>query len=403
MIFRHNGEYHIAWYGAAQEASGYGGSNLAIVRTLQATKVRVHAIGFGNSDGEITPEDCAVGVAYGPSGMGALERIPSPYRILFTMFEADRWPQEWVSTTNAANQVWVPSGFCRDSLLASGCESPVTVVPLGIDPEVFSPGDPSDREHFVFGYAGTASARKGFDILIRAFQEEFTDSERVELHIQSASILSSSIPDDDRVKVHSGAVSQTEMAEFYRSVDCFVMPTHGEGFGLTALEAMASGCCVAVTDWGGCKDYLGDHALRIAIDGLQSAAEYYNCGGRWARPSLNSTRYCMRWVFEHPAEARALGLKAADYVRQQWTYARTARIIDSAVRKVNPKERLEVEERDVVVWHGNPRKVTTCIGGFTRGIPRELSPEQVERLNPGDMGAHGFLVERRLRRAVGSV
>jgi hypothetical protein len=176
------------------------------------------------------------------------------------------------------------------------------------------------------------------------------------------------------------------------------LPTHGEGFGLTPLEAMACGAAVAVTDWGGSRDYLGNDTLRIALDGLESCADYWQCGGKWARPSVASLRYCLRWAFEHRAQCRRMAKAASKRVRQDWTWVRSALKIEALVSEVDPAERVAVEERDVVIWRGDPIKVTTRLGGFVRDIPRELTTEQVRRLNPADMGPKGFSVENRLRR-----
>ena len=46
------------------------------------------------------------------------------------------------------------------------------------------------------------------------------------------------------------------MASLYRSVDCFVLCSRGEGLGMQYLEAMASGVPVISCDWGAQMDYL---------------------------------------------------------------------------------------------------------------------------------------------------
>jgi glycosyltransferase involved in cell wall biosynthesis len=51
------------------------------------------------------------------------------------------------------------------------------------------------------------------------------------------------------------ARSEAEMAEFYRRCDVFVFPSLAEGFGLPALEAMACGCAVLLTDCGGVSSF----------------------------------------------------------------------------------------------------------------------------------------------------
>jgi L-malate glycosyltransferase len=48
-----------------------------------------------------------------------------------------------------------------------------------------------------------------------------------------------------------GAVSRDRVAEVMRSCTVYCLPSHGEPFGLTALEAMACGKPVVATDAGG--------------------------------------------------------------------------------------------------------------------------------------------------------
>ena len=42
-----------------------------------------------------------------------------------------------------------------------------------------------------------------------------------------------------------------DLSEFYAALDLFIMPSRSEGWGLTALQAMANGLAVIATDVGG--------------------------------------------------------------------------------------------------------------------------------------------------------
>lgn len=399
MIFKKGKQFHIAWHGPDDQSTGYGSSSARILKALgNAGKVMTYPRPMDDGSPGIVEEDCAVGVAYSAAFMDSMDKLSNPYRILYTMFEADRWPKDWVRVCDTANQVWVPSGFCRETLVDSGCKAPVYVVPLGIDPDQYYPGDPFVEKEgvFTFGYAGAWQMRKGTDLLIKAFREEFGGSDDVRLCIKAWNMLSSQIPNDSRIIVEDGIWSVADMRKFYQSLDLFVMPTRGEGFGLTPLEAMACGCPVAVTDWGGCKDYLGDHALRIAVDRLESCNGYHGSEGSWARPSVHSIRYCMRWAYENRKQCAELGAKGLHYVLNNWQYSVTADRIAALLKDtVNPKERVSLKAKDVVVWTGSPRNVTVGrLGGFVRGVPKELTPEQIASLRNDSR----FRVEKRYER-----
>ncbi len=68
----------------------------------------------------------------------------------------------------------------------------------------------------------------------------------------------------DRVRF-LGAVGLGDLAEMYRSADLFVMPSTGEGFGVSFLEAMASGTPALGLDVAGARDALGEGELGTAV------------------------------------------------------------------------------------------------------------------------------------------
>lgn len=62
-------------------------------------------------------------------------------------------------------------------------------------------------------------------------------------------------PDSSRqwpkIEVVEEHLPASEMPNLYKSADCFVLPTHGEGWGLPTMEAMAMGLPTITTNWGG--------------------------------------------------------------------------------------------------------------------------------------------------------
>jgi len=89
------------------------------------------------------------------------------------------------------------------------------------------------------------------------------------------------------------------------------------------LEAMACGLPVIATDWGAQREFFNERfgfPLRVRqLIPAVSRSPYY-AGSRWADPDIDHLRYLMRYVYEHPTEAREVGLRAASEMKQRWTW-----------------------------------------------------------------------------------
>lgn len=62
-----------------------------------------------------------------------------------------------------------------------------------------------------------------------------------------------------------GYVPSEELPDLYRASDLYVMPSHGEGFGIAFVEAMACGTPALGLAVGGAEDALGNGALGFAV------------------------------------------------------------------------------------------------------------------------------------------
>jgi GT2 family glycosyltransferase len=287
-------------------------------------------------------QDEGVQVVYAQGDV--FDRNTGRYRIGFTMLEVDGVPTDWVAAANRMDEVWVPSTFNAETFRQSGVTRPIHVIPLGIDPGYFNPSITSYRLGDIFTFLSLFEwgERKAPEILLRAFNAEFRREEDVVLicktsnqdhliHVRAKVARLGLDPCGGRIIFSENEIIPTsQRAALYRSADCFVLSTRGEGWGLPLLEAMGCGLPVIATDWSAPRDFMNEtNAYPVQVKRLVSAearCPYYH-GFQWAEPSFEHLRAQMRYVFEHRDEAKAKGLKASQDAHTHWTWEQSAQRI----------------------------------------------------------------------------
>lgn len=284
------------------------------------------------------------------------------YSIGYVMFETEDFPDNFTQILKNQNEIWTPSNFCRNSMIRSGLER-VFVMPLGVDTELFHPNkvdtsrrisdgliNMSGKYRFlsVMGY----SMRKGVDILVRAFAEEFKGDEDVALYIkggwydlEKAQIEINNIIKDIQnpplIHLDFNIYPDDVLATLYRACDCFVFPTRGEAFGLPIIEAMSMSMPTIVTRWGGHLEFANDdNSYLIDIEGLGPeprcnwiTPEY--SGRNFAIPSKDHLKKLMRHVYEYRETAKYKGKMARKYIVDNYTWERCCEKICNRLNNIN--------------------------------------------------------------------
>jgi GT2 family glycosyltransferase len=270
----------------------------------------------------------------------AFGRVTGGPRVGWSMLEVTGLPPDWVAGCNAMDEVWVPATFNVETFRHSGVRVPIRVMPFGVDVDDLNPEitgyRPSSR--FTFLSVFEWGERKAPEILLRAYTDEFDESDDVVLLLSvfnrdptidvRAEIAKLELPPGPPLVVMVNAgFPDHQMGALYRSADCFVLPTRGEGFGMPVLEAMACGLPTIATAWSGPADFLTEEVGYPLEPERLVAAEArcpYYAGFEWAQPSYEHLRHLMREVYERPAEAKKRGLAAAAEVAANWTWERAA-------------------------------------------------------------------------------
>ncbi|MCX5713491.1 MAG: glycosyltransferase family 4 protein, partial [Candidatus Omnitrophica bacterium] len=268
------------------------------------------------------------------------------YKIGYTMLEVTGLPKEWVNQANMMNEVWVPSEFNKMTFIQSGVKVPIYTMPLGIDENYFNPHIKPFKKSGKYTFLSVFewSERKAPEILFNAYSKAFSKKDNVMLICKIANVNSDvnvyeeiekmNLPEKmaDFELLYNVYLQDYDMARLYRTADCFVLPTRGEGWGMPITEAMSCGLPVIATDWSAHKDYMDNsNAYPINVKRLipaEAKCPYYK-GFQWAEPDEEHLIYLMRHVFTQQDESARKGLKAHNEIAAKYTWDHTAkRVID---------------------------------------------------------------------------
>src|SRR5690606_24288512 len=92
--------------------------------------------------------------------------------------------------------------------------------------------------------------------------------------IELAGIPQNAVIEVPSYRYARGFIPQTWLAQAYNSFDVLLHATRGEGFGLTILEAQASGCPVIVTDFSAMPE-LVTHGWKVGYSDKAFSQDSY--------------------------------------------------------------------------------------------------------------------------------
>lgn len=275
--------------------------------------------------------------------------------IQYCVFEGDKIPMYWADILNKdfIKKVIVPSEHVRKAAENTGVNpNKIKVIHHGVDTNVFKPDKKLfENNGFVFGWVGGwrdgVLDRKGLDIVLTAFNNEFKEEENVFLLIKVNCAYQSkecviqeinklNLPlmnfETPKVKMIFDDVKEVTMNGIYNSMDCLVSSSKAEAFNLPVLEAMACGKPVIVNGFGGEVDFVNekngwvtDYELTPATGGA-----LYE-GVNWSKPNLIQLQKFMREAFDKKNLTKTKGAYALE-TALGFTWENTAKKILELVK-----------------------------------------------------------------------
>jgi glycosyltransferase involved in cell wall biosynthesis len=200
-----------------------------------------------------------------------------PLRWPDTMPAWHRWYTARVLTKilDAADRIITPSQDTADDLhsLLRVASEKIRVVPNGVNPEFFAgAGEPRPSIAPYVLFVGTPEPRKNLARLVSAMLLLRARGYREDLVVAGAGGWGNTIPRSPVVRC-VGRVSDTELHVLYSQASCLALPSIHEGFGLTALEAMAAGTPVVAGRTGALPEVTGGAAVLVDPQSVTDIAD----------------------------------------------------------------------------------------------------------------------------------
>jgi len=266
----------------------------------------------------------------------------------FPIFELNRFPDRIKHHLAYPDLLFVCSKWAQQIIKKEiGRESVVT--PLGVDTNIFypMPNPTKDKQpNYVFFMGGKIEKRKGHDILVDLFNKAFTKKDKVELwllwhnpflppeEVKKWHDLYSSSKMGSQIHFVPPQQFHQQIAQIMNQIDCGLCFSRAEGWNLEALELMAMGKPVIVTNYSGHTEFCTkDNSFLIDIEDLEPAQDHiwFHGEGDWAEIGKNQEEqiieYMRRCYKERPGNVEGVA------TARQFSWKNTAKCIIEGMSK----------------------------------------------------------------------
>jgi glycosyltransferase involved in cell wall biosynthesis len=335
-------------YQSPINATGYGVAALNILRSLYYTQpdldLAYYSIGapsvFRKSDYDMLTDLIQKGVDSPNFSCPTIKiwhqfdlalRLGGTSYFAFPFFELDTFNNMEKAHMSVPDMLFVSSRWAKEVIESNDIKTPVTVVPLGVDTEIFDHELPRTEisSNYIFFNIGKWEVRKGHDILYKLFTNAFPTEKDVELRVlapQNTNNYSSDkdildwhkkYQSDPRIKIYTGFENQLEVARFITECDCGVYPSRAEGWNLELLESMAMNKPVITTNYSAHTEFCDNkNSYLVDITDIEHAydGKAFQKQGNWAKigkSEQDNLIDLMRYVYKNNIQHNENGLLTA--------------------------------------------------------------------------------------------
>jgi len=344
--------WHVLWKSPFSVSDGYAvaGEHTLAALMGQGVDVLAQSCWFKHPEGlnretveKVDPIISKDAVGYQVGIMLAVPRyfdeLPTPYRIGWTMWETTdpivQGHPDWPELMSKINRLWVPTKW-QEPVFGKFFKGPIQTVPLAINPRYAFVARPM-RETFTVVAWGVMTDRKSpvetVDVFKRAFPRDKYPHCRLRIKTKLNIFGDPSRRDpkfikDDRVEVYDGVWQVEDMIGFLYDADCALILPRGEGFGMPAREAMATGLPTILANHSGHIEVC-DARYNWPIETHHT--DRSSMGGDWWLPNWEQAADVLRWVHDNREASLVQAKAGAEWFEREWGQTAVGRKIVEAL------------------------------------------------------------------------
>jgi glycosyltransferase involved in cell wall biosynthesis len=246
-----------------------------VVFSRRIDLVQIHA-----SDYQVFWEGVVYAILARAVGRPALLRLGGSFDLFYG--GSPRLVQRWITAALRIPQcIIAQSQFAYDYLRRAGRTGEIVVLPNWIRDADLTPKTPTEASHpSCLFIASNEARRKGIEEVVEAMRQLDASGSPARFHLVAMTpSLAERVGSLRLSNIHAmeGPAEHTRVLELMRRADVFLLPSHGEGFPNSLVEAMAAGMACVVTPVGAVPEMVADGGALVIPVGdaarLRSAIE----------------------------------------------------------------------------------------------------------------------------------
>lgn len=277
-------------------------------------------------------------------------KIENKFNVAYTMYEFETIPPWWLDKFKDIDLFIVPSNHNK-RLFRRYTTKPIEVCQEGVDVNQY----PFYQRHFPtnkkfrFLYVGASNLRKGIGNLFSAWEQFNLKmpklSEHCELYIKTSTkgndVKEQNVILDNKIK------TRDELRDIYNSAHCFILPSMGEGWGLTLVEALSTGSPCIYTNYSAMVDYMNNdigYPLDYALSDVRTAERINKYSleftGFLTEGAFARNQHILDNIFDvltNYDEALEKGKRGSQVMKDKYTWDQSAKRLIEIINKYRRK------------------------------------------------------------------